>query len=232
MTGRKNQKMFAFGDKLTIDNLLKEESKKNNCTESSIVESLIKREYFPKSEFATRYLLSLYSVEEYQAEKEFTVIMAKLYSNLASYNNMWTRSNKALLEFSLTNSILKGVDYTSKNKWFDGEYYAGYLLSNLESMVNRCSVLYKDDRNSNLQFVIEEVPRFISAYEKDIRELNNVFGELYTALNCVWDYIYKYSFTYKILMELAKLQKDWNYSDNTRYEFRQALIIASSEWGN
>lgn len=250
MAIRNNQKMVAFSNKQLVQTLIDEEAAATGLNDSNVIEKNMLAMMLTDNENIRYWLESLY-----KDETTMNRFMQALFGLIADdwKNTMRTKHNYLLLK--IASKMAEGQDPNFKK--FDS-YSPGYLNSQLDSLAFCCEELVSEAEETDtflLQVMkseeiskslastkaIQNIKRYNPTPIKEIAERtriiikrisednnNIILSEIYQILIDAWEYIYEYSFTYKLLLELSKLQK--SYDIKLRYELRVSINEASRYW--
>lgn len=254
MAIRNNQKMVVFNNKDLINEVIKEEAKKKNINTSNVIEDNLLLFMFTQNSNIRHWLTALYSDEI--TMKQFMEAVWGLLA-VDSVNGLKTKENIKIVKIAKEMADGQMADIYNK-MFSGGycPNYLNSQLDSIATRCEQIVVEAKETDDFLLEIIksneitknlttthfIQNIKRYhyteeINEISKHIRKMserysldvNSIYLEdLYQIVIDAWEYIYEYSFTYKLLLELAKLQK--HFDINWRYDVRQALIHASSSW--
>jgi hypothetical protein len=252
MSIRSNQKMVVFTEKEMIQNLIDEEAQSTGYNTSQVIENNLLSILLTENNNIRYWLDSLY-----KNEITINRFMEALFGLIADdwTDTMRTKSNYDIV--MIAKKMAEGQrPYLEKyNSEYNTNYLISQLdslatnLSNIVLEEEQTSILFLEmigskDITKNLAFSnllqntkryclpdgIQQIADHTRSIIKNINENkeNISLDELYQLVIDAWQYTYGYKCTYKLLLELTKLQKD--YDIKYRYELRKAINTASKYW--
>lgn len=254
MAIRDNQKMVVFTNKELVNALTKEEARKKNVNISNVIEENLLWAMLTKNENVREWLIALY-IEEISMKRFMEAVWGLMATD--SRKNMKVKENLEIVKIAKEMASGQKADTNNKmfkGKYYSG--YLNSQLDSIANRCERLiveaketddfllQILRSDDITKNLTTThyIQNVKRYYNTdyfedVTKEIRKMikninqdtdNICLDEIYKIIIEAWEYIYEYSFTYKLLLELTKLQM--HFDSKWRYDIRQALLFASSKW--
>lgn len=250
---RNNQKMVVFTEKELVTNLIDEEAQSTGVNTSKVIENNLLSIMLTENN-NMRYWLELL----YKNDITINRFMEAVFGLIADdwTNTMRTKSNYAIVmiakkmaegqkpyfniydsEYNTNylNSQLDSIATILSNMVIEEEETGKLLLQIMGSKdITKNTAFSNLLLNTNRKYYPPEGLQQIADHAifimKKINEKkeNLSFDELYQLIIDSWQYTYEFSCTYKLLLELSKLQK--NYDKKWRYDLRKALNEASKYW--
>ena len=214
--------LFNFLKANLIDNLLKDKAEIEHRSKSSVAEQIILDSFLPENSTA-RDIVSTYL---YSDDNPIGNTLAAIFSyNAAGIN--WKSVNDNLLP--LVQFAKKQLIYGSTALNGDEpEIY--HCISQIETIIDMLKDL-AEEKPELKNAILHEV-EYTTILLKCFRETpNNVkLISFYQILLNNWEYFKSSTITYRLLMDLTRLEKAWrNYAD-TRVELLQIINDISKEW--
>ena len=222
MAVRNNQKMVVFANKDLINTLVHEEACRKNINDSNVIEETLLSAMLTQNESVSSWLKRLYS-----GGITISMFMEKIWDTMGEKEVTELRIKENIKLVRLAREMAIGEAPDINHNKFGNNYNPSYLNRHLGCIAKLCEQAE----------VVEKDAEYVKAVVADIRELTQIynadnrnirFDDIYKILIEVWDYIYKDTYTYIVLSELAKLQRNYNMS--WRYVIRQTLVELSKYW--
>ncbi|MDD4509085.1 MAG: hypothetical protein PHN26_09175, partial [Eubacteriaceae bacterium] len=165
--------------------------------------------------------------EVYEDTMNINDVLMRIFSSLA--DSVQNRQNNVvyLVKYAAEMAVGKAPDFDN-NKYFAGTYDPTYLLRSLkytsEELTGKISHKNCDLHPENpLTKELKKLDQLRNRLSKDINNLD--FAEIYQMFIDDWDCYKDCQYTYKVLMELQKLQNDADYPDD-KHSLCQVLLKA------
>ena len=217
------KKHISFLKAALINNLVKDRAIIENRSESAIIEQVILDSFLPANKTA-RFIVSTYLYDDDDNP------IGNTLSAIFSYNAAgvdWKSVNDNLLP--LVQFAKNQLIYSSKPLSGD-EPELHHCISQVETVIDmlknlaeekpelKNAVQYEVDYTSSLLKILRDDPRHIKLFNFYRVLLNN------------WDYFKSSTITYRLLMDLAILEKGWRDEAEVRVELLQIIKCISNEW--
>ena len=214
--------LFNFVKANLIDNLLKDKAEIEHRSKSSVAEQIILDSFLPQNDTA-RFIVSTYLFDD---DNPIGNTLFAIFSyNAAGIN--WKSVNDNLIP--LVQFAKKQLVYRSTPLIGDEpELY--HCISQIETIADMLETLA--DKMPELKSNILHEAEYTRALLKDLRERPNhvKLFNFYQILLNNWEYFKDSTMTYRLLMDLAILEKGWcNYAE-TRMELLNIINDISKEW--
>jgi hypothetical protein len=250
---RSNQKMVVFTEKELVTNLIDEEAQSTGVNTSKVIENNLLSIMLTENNNMRYWLESLY-----KNEITINRFMEALFGLIADdwTNTMRTKSNYAIVTIAKKMAEGQRPYFDLYHSEYNTNYLISQLdslatiLSNMvleeeQTGILLLEILGSKDITKNLAFSnllqntnrkyyppegLQQIADHTIFLMKKINEKkeNISFDELYQLVIDSWQYTYEFSCTYKLLLELSKLQK--NYDIRWRYDLRKSINQASRYW--
>lgn len=155
-------------------------------------------------------------------------VLVRIFSSLA--DSVQNRQNNVLylVKYAAEMAMGKVPDFNNA-KYFTGCYDPTYLLRSLkyireefDGKISKDNCIVNKDTDY-LEQEIEKLNQLRNTLSKDMRKFD--FAEIYQTIIDSWEYYKDCKYTFKVLMELQKLQCDSDYPDD-KYGLCHALLEA------
>lgn len=253
----KGQKIIVLENRELLNTISAEEGKYNNTNASIEIEKAMINTFLTHDRSIQFQLAQVYlnncSISD-ALENIFS------YMAISGKDHVKTLSNLEIVEYARTQALDATIDFHSKR--FIGKYDPHYLLSQLDSIATYLNRMAQESRdksaaqnyilkNDEMRSLKSFQPILYSLYhysEITLQQLadyarslytkysDNIdtfsFSEVYQLVIDSWEYIYEICPTYKLLMEMQKIQgaKKKQVDETERYALRKAVVSASRDW--
>jgi hypothetical protein len=228
MAERRLQKVFYYSNKSTkmiIEGLLEDEAKVTNRSSSYLIEQHIIREFLPADETIAKWIQNLYLRDETnKSVSNLQNTMVSIFSYLAAgIDGKAKKTNgKILVDFAYQNKCLYQYQLSDYNM-----EELPYYRNQLRYVCEKIEMLQKN----MLDETVEEKEKKAKLYV-DIRELKRIQEEteitddsllfIYMVIIDNWDMLYNWTYTYRLLVAMARIQT-WEESSEIRLNLVRIL---------
>lgn len=216
------KKLISFVKSDLINRLVKDEAEKENRSESSIIEQTILDSFLPKNKNA-RCIIETYL---YTDEGSIGNTLAALFSYNAAGTN-WASVHDnflPLVKFAKSQEVFCNTTLSGK----EDELYHCY--SQIESIIDKLERVAVDDSEHEKDYLREaDWARHLLHELKEEPQCSHLINFYVLILNN-WEDLKGWSITYRLLMDLAILEKGWRNDYETRTELLELVKVISAEW--
>lgn len=193
-------------------------------SKTMVFEQEIKNQYLPLDK-----TIKFYIFEVYEGNMNINDVLVRIFSSLSGPAQNRQNNVVYLVKYAAEMAVGKAPDFDNA-KYFTGYYDATYLLRALKYIAEEftgkispenCSVYYDELQTDQLKKELKKLNQLRNKLSEDINNLD--FAEIYQTIIDSWEYYKDCKYTYKILMELQKLQNDADYPDD-KYTMCQVLL--------
>ena len=223
------KKMIVFSSeraKTIIENMVRDEAEIENRSASSLIENHILNDLLPKNRDA-RFWAELLNSGEWGIGETLNAIFS---TESAGTRGPWS---------SRWGNLLPIVKFAHSQEAFcntmpTGEEHELYhFRSQLDSICKKLESLAEDKDNEN-----HPVYRNESKYARELlKEAENEpqfmhYINFYSLVIDNWDVLKDWSIPFRMLADLAVMEKGWNNTAETRFELTKLLKEVSMEWND
>lgn len=216
------KKLISFVKSTLINRLVKDEAEKENRSESAIIEQTILDSFLPKNKNA-RCIIETYL---YDDEGSIGSTLAALFSYNAAGTN-WASVHDnflPLVQFAKSQEVFCNTTLSGN----EDELYHCY--SQIESIINKLERMAGDDSEHEKEYLREaDWARHLLQELKEEPQCSRLTNFYVLILNN-WEDLKGWSITYRLLMDLAILEKGWRNDYETRTELLELVKAISIEW--
>lgn len=216
------KKHISFVKATLINNLIKDQATIENRSESAIIEQVILDSFLPANKTA-RDIVSSYL---YCDDNAIGNTLAAIFSaNAAGINWKSVHDNLfPLVQFARQQLIYSSTPLNGD----ETELY--HCISQINAIIEKLE--YIAANNSELKERINNEVEFTKVLLSDLQDRPNQVRlvNLYQVLMNNWDFLKDSTFTYRLLMDLALLEKGWRDEAEVRVELLQIIKCISNEW--
>lgn len=222
-----SKKLISLVKSVLIDKLVKDEAEIENHSESAIIEKHILDSFLPKNGQA-RYFAEFYLY----GDTENHGIGATLDA-IFSYNSEGSESQTSkytnllpIVQFARTQQIYCNTIPTGKEPDFR------HFCSQLRSIYNKFKCLSENAKDSESKFYYQNEANFMRDLLKEATEEPQFmrYSNFYQIVIDNWVDLQNWSITFRMLSDLAKMEKGWKDTPETRTTLLQLLKDVSTEW--
>lgn len=216
------KKHISFVKASLINNLVKDRATIENRSESAIIEQAILDSFLPENATA-RDIVSTYL---YSEDNPIGNTLAAIFSyNAAGLN--WKSVNDNLIplvQFAKTQLIYSSTHLNGD----EPELY--HCISQIETIIDMLENL-AEEKPEMKKSILHEA-EYTKLLLKDLRECPDhvKLFNFYQILLNNWEYFKSSTITYRLLMDLSLLEKEWRNSTEIRVELLQIINDISMEW--
>jgi len=217
-----DKKLISFVKLPLIDKLVKDEAELMNCSESAIIENHLLNSFLPEERNARFWAENYLYCKDNGIGQTLNAIFG---CNAAGIN--WN---------SVHDNLLPLVKFASEEDYFCNTVPTGkeeelyHFRSQLDSVIRKLETL-SDERPEKKFFYVKEA-EWAKLLLKKFQESpqNCKYTDIYQLLLNNWEDLKGWSITYRLLSDLAVLEKGWRNTPETRTELLSLLKEVSKEW--
>lgn len=228
MTERRLQKVFYFSnkkEKSIIEGLLADEAEITKRSISYLIEQHILGDFLPEEKTVSRWIKMLYAKDDKgKPISNLQDTMIAIFSYMAAGLNNKSKSGygKPLVNFAFENCCLYKQQFKNYEK-----AELPYYRNQLAYMIERMEMAQKDNIGDRIEMPDKKIKRDFAVRElkriKDEKEItNDTFCFLYTTMMDNWDILYDWTYTYRLLTAMARIQC-WEESAVVRMQLIKVL---------
>ena len=155
------------------------------------------------------------------------MFMEKIWDTMGEKEAAELRIKENIKLVRLARDMATGESPDINHNKFGNNYNPSYLNRHLVCIAKLCEQADVEEKDAEyVKAVAADIRELTQIYNEDNRNIR--FDDIYKMIIEVWDYIYKDTYVYAVLSELAKLQRNYNMS--WRYVIRQTLVELSKYW--
>lgn len=210
------KKMIVFTNqknKKVVENFVHDEAERENRSASSLIESHILNDIMPKNNNVRNWIFLLYS-ENWKIED----VLIAFFDFCSVGVNFRAKENNCL---KLIEYIYEEERHT-RNPFPKNAPEMHHFLSQFDSLVENL------EKNSSAEQV-KWAKELLTNLENNRIEFIN-FVDLYDLIIHNWEALKEWSFTFRLLCDLVKMQEFWRNDSRQRLEIVELLTDISSEW--
>lgn len=222
------KKMIIFSNqriKLIIENIIADEATVKKRSASSVIEKHLINDLLPQNKNASYWLQLLYD----ESWKISDVLDAVFAWNAAGTRGAWSskyNNLRPLVEFAAEQSCLCNTTPSGKEQ----EIY--HFLTQLDSVCEKFKSLSDEATNDQKKYYYKNEEKWARELLKEAIEdpRSMRYYNFYTLVLNNWDDLKDWSITFRMLSDLAALEKNLRNTEETRYELTQIMKKISAEW--
>jgi hypothetical protein len=224
-----SKKLISLVKSVLIDRLIKDEAAIENRSESAIVEKHILDSFLPKNGQARYFAESyLYGDGENHGigatlDAIFTYNAEGSESRTSKYTNLLPIVQFARTQQSYCNTIPTGKEPDLR-----------HFCSQLRSVYNKFEYLAENAEDSSHKFYYKNEANLVRDLLKEATEEPQFmrYSNFYQIVIDNWDELKNWSITFRMLSDLAKMEKGWRDTPEARTTLLQLLKDVSAEWND
>lgn len=230
MAIRKKQKLIVLENKELIEAIAGEEAEFEGVNGSNVLEKYLLKGMITPNESIAQTLSQLYT-----DQISYQLCIETIWSIIADdpVGNIQRQGNIEVVH-ACRNQALHAKLKIADTDWEKYPYRPDYLITCIENIIE----LLSDDLNAgDFKFMYEEfsLPYHIEFARELVEQYrHNLTGiclnDFYQLIIDTWLHLFAFRGTYKLLCELATIQKRGVDVGSDRYHYRKALIKASKDW--
>ena len=222
------KKPISLVKSVLIDKMIKDEAEIENRSESAIIEERILDSFLPKNKQA-RWLVESYLY----GEGENSGIGATLNA-LFGYNAAGTRGTWS----SKYGNLLPIVQFAHLEQCFCNTIPSGeerelhHFRSQLDSICNKFEYLAAEEETPSRKYYYQKEAEFARELLKEATEEPRYirYNNFYQLVIDNWTDLKDWSITFRMLCDLASMEKGWRDTPETRTKLLQLIKEVSVEW--
>ena len=223
------KKMIVFSSdraKRIIENLIADEAQIENRSASALIEKHLMDDLLPENSNARFWLEPLYNGDWGIGD----VLNAAFGTNAAGTRGAWSSkwdNFLPLVQFALRQECACNTVPTGE------EHELHHFRSQLDSICNKLEGLADDEDNENRYFYSNEAKYARDLLKEATEEPQFMrYCNFYQLVIDNWEVLKDWSITFRMLSDLASMEKGWHNTPESRYELTQILKEISKDWDN
>lgn len=226
MRKQTDKKLISFSKLPLIDKFVKDEAEIENRSESAIIEAHLLESFLPKEKnarfWAEHYLYSEDGGIGRTLEAIFSVNSAGVNWR-AKYDNL-----RPLVEFAKTQECFCNTIPTGDERELH------HCCSQLDSVAIKLEHLADEAADRTKKYTYQKEAKWARELWTELREEPQYsrYVNIYQLLLNNWEDLKGWSITYRLLADLAVLEKGWRDTAETRTELLQIMKDVSAEWND
>lgn len=221
------KKMIVFSSdrmKAIIENMIADEAAVENRSASALIEKHLYNDLMPQNKDARFWLDPLYQGEWSVGN----VLHAAFAANAAGTRGAWSSkwgNFLPLIEFAKTQESLCNTVPTGE------EQELHHFRSQLDSICEKLESLAEDKENPDAPYYANEA-KYARDLLKEAKEEPQYmrYINFYQLVIDNWEILKDWSITFRMLCDLATMEKGWRNTPEVRYELTRILSDISKEW--
>ena len=218
------KKLVSFVNLPLIDRLVKDASEIKNCSESAIIEQHMLDSFLPQEKNARFWCESFLYAENGGIGRTLEAI----FSFNAAGINWGSRYDNLLpiVEFAKTQACFSNAIPTGKERELH------HCCSQMESIITRLEHLADNSTSPTEKYAFQQEANWANDLLNELRTEPQFsrYINFYQLLLNNWDHLKGWSITYRLLADLAVLEKGWQENAEARSELLQLIKEVSAEW--
>lgn len=224
MRKQTDKKLISFLKLSLIDRFVKDEAEIENRSESAIIESHLLDSFFPKEKNARFWTENYLYSEGGGIGKTLEAIFSTNAAGTdwgAKYDNLLP-----IVEFAKTQECFCNTIPTGEER----EIY--HCCSQVDSVATKLEHLADEATDRTKKYMYQKEAKWARDLLKELKEepQYSSYVNFYQLLLNNWEDLKGWSITYRLLADLAVLEKGWQDTAETRTELLQLMKNVSAEW--
>lgn len=224
-----SKKLISLVKFVFIDKMIKDEAEMENQSESAIIEKHILDSFLPKNEQARWFVEGcLYGEGENQG-------IGATLNAIFSYNAAGTRGAWS----SKYGNLLPIVQFAHSEQCHCNTIPTGeerelhHFRSQLDSICNKFETLAEEENSSRKYYYQNEAKVARNLLKEATEEPRFMkYSNFYQLVIDNWEDLKDWSITFRMLCDLASMEKGWRDTPETRTKLLQLLKDVSAEWND
>ena len=230
MRQKTDKKLISFAKLPLIDRLVKDEAEIENRSESAIIENHLLDSFLPENEQA-RWFVEGYLYGDGERKGIGATLEAIFSYNAAGTRGAWSSKYGNLLpivQFAHSEQCFCNTIPTGE----ENELY--HFRSQLDSICNKFELLAEEATDSSRKYYYEKEAKFARELLKEATNEPQFmrYCNFYQLIIDNWEDLKDWSITFRMLCDLASMEKGWRDNPDTRRKLLQLINDISVEWND